>query len=328
MRLGLFLSPQETAAGDMVALLDDLLTQVRTARDEGFAAVMSPHHVLSDPYQMLQPVPLLARVAAEAGDMDVATGVMLVTLLNPVEVAENVATLDVITGGRLVLGVGLGYREVEDRAFAVPERRVRVFLDKLDVVRRLLEGETVTAEGPGYRLDGARLALRPVQRPRPPIWMAANNDAAVVRAARHADAWLLNPHATLADLERQMRLFRERRERAPTDVPCVREVCVAPTDEEAVALAAVYLSPKYAAYVRWGQSEVMPEGDTLDRGWEDLRAGRFLVGSPATVAGQLAELERRAGVTTLFLRAQWPGMDPAHTLRTIRLMAREVMPRL
>lgn len=90
----------------------------------------------------------------------------------------------------------------------------------------------------------------------------------------------------------------------------------------------MYLSPKYAAYVRWGQSEVMPEGDTLDRGWEDLRAGRFLVGSPATVAGQLAELERRAGVTTLFLRAQWPGMDPAHTLRTIRLMAREVMPRL
>ena len=84
------------------------------------------------------------------------------------------------------------------------EHRIGTFVDKLEVVCRLLEGETVTAEGNGYRLDRQRLTLRPLQRPRPPIWLAANNDAAVVRAATLADTWLVNPHTTVMELERQV----------------------------------------------------------------------------------------------------------------------------
>jgi alkanesulfonate monooxygenase SsuD/methylene tetrahydromethanopterin reductase-like flavin-dependent oxidoreductase (luciferase family) len=298
---------------------------VRFARDAGLHSIVAGHHYLSSPYQMLQPVPLLARLAAESGDLRLVTGILLLPLLNPLDVAEQAATLDVLTGGRFVLGVGLGYRDEENAAFDLPPERVRVFREKLDVVRRLLEGEAVTAVGHGYRLENARLALRPLQRPRPPIWMAANNDAAVRRAARLADTWYVNPHVSLAEVRRQLQLFRAERGSEPRDLPLMREACVAPTDEEALATARPYLAPKYSAYVDWGQSDVLPPSDTLRREWEELRAGRFLVGRPETVAAQVREL-RELGVTELVLRVQWPGLAQREALRTLELLATDVLP--
>ncbi len=105
------------------ARLAEHLEQVRFVRDAGFHSVFAGQHFLPAPFQMLQPVPLLGRLAAETGDMRVGAGILLLPLLNPVEVAEQAATLDVITGGRFVLGVGLGYRSEETAAFGAPERR-------------------------------------------------------------------------------------------------------------------------------------------------------------------------------------------------------------
>jgi alkanesulfonate monooxygenase SsuD/methylene tetrahydromethanopterin reductase-like flavin-dependent oxidoreductase (luciferase family) len=268
---------------------------------------------------------LLARLAAESGDLRLVAGILLLPLLNPLDVAEQAATLDVLTGGRFVLGVGLGYRDEENAAFDLPPERVRVFREKLDVVRRLLEGEEVTASGHGYRLEGARLTLRPIQRPRPPIWMAANSDAAVRRAARLADTWYVNPHTTLAEVERQLALFRAERGSEPEELPLMREACVAPTDEEALALAQPYLAPKYAAYVDWGQSDVLPPSDTLRQEWNELRAGRFVLGSPETAAAEIRAL-RALGVTELVLRVQWPGMPHRAAMRTLELLASDVLP--
>jgi alkanesulfonate monooxygenase SsuD/methylene tetrahydromethanopterin reductase-like flavin-dependent oxidoreductase (luciferase family) len=325
MRFGLFVAAQHPAGDDPGARLAEHLEQVRLVREAGFHSIFAGQHFLPAPYQMLQPVPLLARLAAEAGDLRVGAGILLLPLLNPVEVAEDAATLDVVTGGRFVLGVGLGYRDEENAAFGVPAERVRVFCEKLDVVRRLLEGEEVTASGHGYRLEGARLAPRPLQRPRPPIWMAANGDAAVRRAARLADTWFVNPHASVAEVERQLGLFRAERGSDPDELPMLREVCIAPTEEEALAVARPYLAPKYEAYVKWGQSDVLPPTDTLRREWDELRAGRFIVGAPDTAAEQIRTLSD-LGVTELVLRLQWPGMPQRDALRTLELLATEVLP--
>ncbi len=325
MRYGLFVSAQHPADDDPGSRLAEHVEQVRLVREAGFHSIFAGQHFLPDPFQMLQPVPLLGRLAAEAGELRVGAGILLLPLLNPVEVAEEAATLDVLTGGRFVLGVGLGYRDVENAAFAVPGDRVRVFREKLDVVRRLLEGEEVTASGEGYRLEGARLAPLPLQRPRPPIWMAANSDAAVRRAARLADTWFVNPHASVAEVERQLALFRAERGSEPAELPMLREACVAPTDEEALAIARPYLAPKYEAYVEWGQSDVLPPTDTLRRGWEELRAGRFIVGSSETATEQIRALSA-LGVTELVLRVQWPGLPQRDALRTLDLLASEVIP--
>jgi alkanesulfonate monooxygenase SsuD/methylene tetrahydromethanopterin reductase-like flavin-dependent oxidoreductase (luciferase family) len=329
--LGLFMSGQHPPGASPAAAVRDHLEQVALARELGFESVWAGQHFLSQPFQMFQSVPLLARVAAEAEGMTVGTGILLLTLLNPVEVAENAATLDAITGGRFVLGVGFGYRAVENAAFAVGRGRSDLFETKLDAVRRLLAGEAVTAAGDGFTLDGARLALLP-ERP-PPIWIAANSDAAVRRAARLGDAWLVNPHTRLDELADQMRLFEaERREAGlppSTTTPVLKEVCVAPTDEEAFAVARPHLQGKYEAYVDWGQSEVLPPTDTLRRAFAELTAGgRFVLGSPETCAATLAEHVERLGADHFVCRMQWPGMPQADVLRSMRLLATEVLPAL
>ena len=189
MRFGLFVSAQHSPEADPPRALAEHLEQVRFVRDHGFHSVFAGHHYLAAPYWMLQPVPLLARLAADAGGLTVGCGILLVPLLNPVDVAEHAATLDTVTGGRFVLGVGLGYRREENEAFALPERRVRVFTAKLDVIRRLLEGEEVTARGPGYPLHPVRLTLGPLRRPRAPVWLAAYRDAPIRRASIFAVTW-------------------------------------------------------------------------------------------------------------------------------------------
>jgi alkanesulfonate monooxygenase SsuD/methylene tetrahydromethanopterin reductase-like flavin-dependent oxidoreductase (luciferase family) len=335
IRLGVFLSGQHPPGAPAAAAVREHLEQVALARELGLSSVWAGQHFLSHPFQMFQSVPLLARMAAEAEGMTVGTAIVLLSLLNPVEVAENAATLSAIAAGDFVLGVGFGYRAVENDAFGVSrirkEERAALFERKLDVVRRLLAGEAVSTAGEGFALSEARLALVPDHPP--PVWMAANSDRAVRRAARLADAWFVNPHSRLDELERQMRIFREERASAgrpaPTAGPVLKEVCVAATDEAALEIARPYLKGKYDAYVEWGQSEVLPPGDTLRREFAELTAGgRFVLGSPATCVEILADHVIRLGVDHFVCRLQWPGMPQRDVLSSMRLLAQEVLPAL
>ena len=141
-------------------------------------------HYLSDPYQMSSLFPLLARMAAEAGDMQVAATVVLLPLHNPVELAESVATMDAIYEGRFIFGISLGYHDQEYMTFGV-ERRARVqrMREALELMKRLWTEDEVEFHGKYYQVPKIKPATRPVQKPHPPIWVAANNDAAIRRAA-------------------------------------------------------------------------------------------------------------------------------------------------
>ena len=210
MKFGLIISKQHPPGVSMVERFREHIEQVRAARDAGFDLIVMGQHYLSAPFQEIQTLPSLARLAAEAGTMRVGATVLLLPLLNPVDVAEQVATLDVICEGRFIFGAGLGYREEEYEAFGVQgKERVARFLESLEVIKRLWTEDEVTHHGRFYHLTRARMALRPVQKPHPPIWFAANNDGAVERSARMADAWIINPHAKLQILEQQIALYRK-----------------------------------------------------------------------------------------------------------------------
>ena len=335
MELGLYISGQHPR-GSMAAHLRDHLAQVRAAREAGFRSVFAGHHYFSNPYQQFHPMPLLARIAAESGDMLVGVGVLLTALLNPVDVCEQATTLDAITGGRFVLGVGLGYRDVEYAAFGVPEeRRVRIFKENLETIKRLWTEPHLDTVTDRYRLAHVSWPTPTEQRPHPPIWMAANNDPAVRRAARLGDAWIINPHARLDVLQRQLDVYMGELESLgkpfPKVLPIIRDAYVAETSHQALADARPFLEAKYKTYVAWGQDRALPTGeDHLDLPFESLRGDRFLVGDPDEVTEQLSRLREALRVNHVILRMQWPGDDSAlpseKTIRSIELIGRHVLP--
>lgn len=333
MQFGIWLCDQHPAGDDMVRRMDDLVEQVRLARDAGFRTIVAGQHYLSSPFQMLQPIPLLARLAEETGEMRLATCVLLLGLLNPVDAAEQLASLDIISHGRLSIGVGLGYRDVEFDAFGVaPDERLRRFVSNLDILRRLLAGERVTHEAPDIRLQEAALTLRPVQRPHPPIWIGANGDGAVRRAARMADAWVLNPHARLDTLARQVsEVYRPELERLgkpfPSELPMRRELYVAHDRTAAMREAAPWLFPKYQAYQAWGQDAALPEGDDFSGTFDELVRDRFILGSPEQCAEEIERYAGALGITELLVRVQWPGMPHGQALQNIERIGRTLLTR-
>lgn len=330
-QFGIQLCDQHPAGDSMVSRLHENLEQVRMARDLGFSTIVAGQHYLSQPLQMLQSVPLLARLAPETGDMNLATCIILVALSNPVDIAEQVATLDIITEGRLRFGVGLGYRDVEFEAFGVSrEMRVARLERNVETAKRLLAGQTVALDDPDCRLDDVAMTLRPVQRPHPPIWMGANNDGAVRRAARMADAWVINPHARLDTLERQMQEVYlpelRRLGRAPAaSVPIRREIYVAKDRDTAIREAAPWLFPKYQVYISWGQDKALPAGDDFSGDFDALLRNRFIVGSPEECLEQIRGYQDRLGATEFIARVQWPGMPQEQALRNIRMIGEHLI---
>ena len=333
MKFGLGLAVQHAPDDDQAARFREHLEQVRLARAVGFSTVWASQHFLSQPFTYFQPIPTLGRIAAEAEGMTLGTGIILLPLFQPLDVAEQLATLDVITGGRMILGVGLGYRDDENAAFGIdPKSRVGRLTEGVEVIERLWMGEPVTYEGRYFQLRDVCISLRPVQRPRPRIWLAANTDAGVKRAAKLGDAWLMNPHSTLASIERQLALFHETRRalgkpRAP-DIPLLKECVVAEDATTALTEARPFLEAKYRAYQRWQQDKALPEGETFELSFEDLARDRFIVGDPARAVDEIQRYRERLGLTEMSFRVQWPGMAQTAVLRTIKLLGEKVLPKV
>src|SRR5581483_6405996 len=155
-------------------------------------------------------------------------------------------TIDTICGGRFVFGVGLGYRPEEFEGMGVEMKtRVSRFVEALEVAKRLWTEDVVTHRGRHFTLTSARLTLKPVQKPYPPIWIAASGDPAYERAARYGDGVLINPHASLRTVERQMALYRKTLAEVgkpfPAEAPIFKECSIAKTREQALRSAEPYL---------------------------------------------------------------------------------------
>ncbi|MGH8059319.1 MAG: LLM class flavin-dependent oxidoreductase, partial [Candidatus Entotheonellia bacterium] len=224
-------------------------------------------------------------------------------------------------------------REEEYEAFGVRRgERVARLVECLEVIKRLWAEDEVTHRGRFFHLTKARMLLKPLQRPHPPIWFAANNDGAVERAARLGDAWVINPHAKLSILERQVALYRKTLQEAgnpwPAELPMIKELYVAPDRRTAIRECRPFLEAKYQAYASWGQDKALPAEDRFDLAFEQLVQDRFIVGDPDDCVRELRRYAEALGVNCFIFRIQWPGMEQAKVLRTIQLLAERIMPAL
>jgi alkanesulfonate monooxygenase SsuD/methylene tetrahydromethanopterin reductase-like flavin-dependent oxidoreductase (luciferase family) len=210
---------------------------------------------------------------------------------------------------------------------------VKRFEENLEAIKRLWTEDVVDMVGSHFTLKGASVPTRPVQKPHPPIWIGANADPAIERAARLGECWYVNPHNRLDTIVRQVDVYRRALERYgkpfPKEFPARREVFVARSRDEAIRLCAPFLGAKYQAYEQWGQSKVMPEGDNnLGVEFDELIKDRFLLGSPDEVAEQMLTLHRTTGINHVIMSVQWPGMPQSLVRDELQMLAEEVFPRV
>lgn len=330
MKFGFWINAQYPP-GQVAGKVQEHIRLARLAYSLGFDSFWAGQHFLASPYQMLQPIPLLARVAAEAPGATIGTCIILLPLYQPVLIAEELATLDILTGGRLVCGFGLGYRDLENEALGVPpQERVGRFEEALRVIEGLWRGGRFSFSGRYFRIPECEVTLLPVQRPRPPFWIAANSDQAIRRAARLGDAWMISPHSPIPVIKRQLEIYRRARAEAglepPAAVPIHRELYVAPTEREAWEQAERYIGPKYEAYRQWGQDRALPADDRFHEDFRMLARDRFIIGTPESVREQVERFRAELGITHLLIRSEPPGMPIELAERSLRLFGERVIP--
>jgi alkanesulfonate monooxygenase SsuD/methylene tetrahydromethanopterin reductase-like flavin-dependent oxidoreductase (luciferase family) len=329
MKLGLYMATQWRQGADLGPELKNLIEQVRVAKASGLASLMVGQHFVSSPLQMFQAMPLLARLAAEAEGMRLGPGLLLLPLLNPVIVAEETATLDWMTGGKAIIGLGLGYRQEEFDSIGVPiKERVPRFVEAVEVIRKLWRDDVVEHKGRYHTLSKVQSSIKPQQPGGPPIWLAGDSEIPVKRAAKLADAWMPSPMVSEEGVKKLGALFRETRAAAglpaATEFPIIRECHVGSGTGKALDEVREPLSFKYEAYASWGGASGFVPADRIRADFDKFAANRFIIGSANEVVEQIGRYGEHTGTDHMLLRVQWPGLDQKTVVRTLERLGRVV----
>ena len=216
-----FAAPWEATAGP-----DELLRVAQACDRAGFFYVAVCDHVCIPRERAAamstvwyDPVATLGWLAAATRSVRLRSYVYVAAYRHPLQTAKAFATLDTLSGGRVILGVGAGHLEAEFAALGIDfARRGALLDDAIDVIAKAFVDEFPQHDGPVWTIHDVGIRPRPVQRPRPPIWVGGNTPAALRRAAARGDGWL--PQGTVRDqLPGQIATIREHRRRVRGDVP-------------------------------------------------------------------------------------------------------------
>ncbi len=324
MRLSLFLSAQAAPGESPTERLRVITHQALLAESLGFEALFLGHHYLASS-QFFQPVSTASYLAARTDRIRIGLGVYLATLQHPLALAEELATLDVLSEGRLIAGFGVGYRRVEYRALGVPwAHRHQLFEKYLALMRALWRGETVSYDEDWGQADRIKMNLRPAQQDGPPVWLGAFGMKGIRRAARLDAPWLGTPEGPVSEVAERFGVYREELRRwghsMKRPYPLAREVAVAASREEATGAVWPHLAAQYRGYRSWDSADQLTARAALDQ--------HAVVGDPDGVIGKCRALQEEAGVTEIMCRVDWMGMDPQIAERSIRLLGEEVIPAL
>ena len=249
--------------------------------------------------------------------MRLGTTSFLLPVRNPIHVAEEVAVLDRLSQGRVILGMGRGFRGALFTAFEVPpeEKRDR-FEAALQVMRRAWAGEAVAWEagvGEAAPPTPVHVAPLPVQQPHPPLWVAAFGPKAVEQAGRLALPYLASPIESLAALEANYARHREALAGASVAVPVMRTLFVS-RDAARVARARAGLAQQAAALAKAPASSLRRAAAAAVADWA-------IVGGPEEVAEGVRSYREKLGVTHLIARVQIPGLARAEIEDSLREIA-------
>ena len=326
MKVGLFVTLEIEGHEDMTTHLRSITEQVRTARDAGFDSLWLPQHFVTGPsMRQTASSPMLGYLANLAPGMRLGTAVLLLPMLNPVLMAEEAATLDHLTDGNFVLGVGLGYRDSEFNAMGI-ERKSRVgrFREYCQAMRLLWSQDHVTFHGKYVHLDDVSLAIRPKSAGGVPLWIGGTVEDAVKRAAELGDSWQGAGAMTMDEMKRWRRVFHDARVEygKPPSYPrqVSRECFCGPSMQGALALARGPIAAKYTRYAGHGFGGFGEAGG--DDAFRQFAQDRFVIGDEAHVRDELQRYRDELGATEFRFRLAWPGLPQEEVLAGIRRLGK------
>ena len=314
MRLGLYLNLYGDEADR--PSLEDGVEQARLAEQAGFEwVVLGERHLHRPGYHEI--LTSMTWLAAKTERIGIATAGIVAPLYQPVVLAETLAHLDVLSGGRLTAGFVLGYRPEEFALYGVtqPERVAR-FEECLEILTRLWTEDEVTFDGKFTSISEAFLSPKPVQSPRPRIWNGGRVPAMLERTARMCDGWTTSFNELDADLPGKIAEYRSYPRGEGTlgaEVILCREGFAAPTSQGAREALEEPLRDLYDAYAGWKRTSA--DASRYTQGWDDI-AARSVIGSPAECAERIQHYEEM-GADGIILRIQPPGMSQADALSAI-----------
>ena len=310
------------------------LTLAEDADASGLDSVwVSEHHFVDDSY-LPSLLPMCAAIAARTGRARVGTALLLAPLHEPVRLAEDAAVVDLISAGRLVLCLGLGWRAEEFDALGVPlADRVPRLLAAVDVLRQAWSGDLVRG-GYGARYPDIPVRPLPAQPGGPPLWIGGLTEPAIRRAGRVADGFMAT-EVTPDGLHEQAALARQERARTSATGPFTISVHLptfvwdGPGAWDLIRDHHRYVAWKYddmdAARSRAGAPAAPPQLTAAEE--ERLRAS-IVMGTPDEVAGQIDAYRRAAGGDLHYIaRLYFPGLPWEVQQRTLGLFAEQVVPR-
>jgi probable F420-dependent oxidoreductase len=305
------------------------LEEVIRAEDLGFDSVwMEEHHSVVDHYWPA-PLTVLAGFATRTSRVVLGTDIIVAPFYHPTRLAEEVTMLDIMSGGRFVLGIAIGYKPDEFALYGADlDRRGARFEEQLAVMKGLWTQEQLSFKGAFYQVEG-KLEPRPLTPPHPPVWIGGWGDITLRRAAALADNWIPGPTAELGRLIAGKRAFLANRaaagRAAPTEWPLTRDVIIADTDRQARELAERHIMVSYRNEYAGGWKHPFINA-AIATDLDAVMKDRFLIGGPDQVVSALRPFVDEYGATHLICRLFFPGMPHAHIMRELELIAKEVMP--
>jgi len=333
MQFGLYSSIANPPRGEHLdRCVDEVIAEAEAAEASGFdSCFFGEHHQDRDGF-LPSPLIVATAVAARTRRLRVGTSVILLPLHHPVRVAEDAITLDIVSKGRLVLGVGIGYQEADFRAFGVSmDDRVGLFEEGVEIIRRCWSGERFSFRGAHHALEDVQISPRPIQRPGPPLWFGGSVPAAARRARRMADGFVGTPSTTLEGTRRLIDAYRQAAGEAgrAAEIVLMRDAWVAETRAEAEQVYGPEVMAAYRYY--WDHRLAEFKDVPVDTAFTlaNLAPNRVVLGDPETCVREFRMWQEGTGASYCLLRlrhAHSGGPPHDRIMAAIRLFGERVLP--
>lgn len=330
-------------------IVDEQFAIMVQAEEYGFDSVWPAEHHFSEYGYCASPAVSLAAVAARTQRLRLGTGVVVLPLNHPVRVAEDYAILDLLSGGRVDLGVGRGYQPHEFKGYGVDQSRTRdMFRESVEIIQKAWTEERFSYHGEFYQIDDLWVRPKPLQKPHPPIWLASVSPETFALCGRYGFHLLCAPvfgfdiSRGVAQIEQWREALRQHgRDPSQYQIGALTMTYVAETTQQALA---DFAEPVMWWYRTFGKYVAPPpeEGPiptyeiylaarqfVESVTWEQLvQMGAVMCGSPDQVVDRIGQIGEQTGLTTYLAWIRIGGLAHDKVLRCMELMASKVMPQL